>query len=103
MRLVCLLCAVAGLALGTLLAPAGSTPSTTFWTPCTMDIQAPGITHLGLDDYFTVGGDNAIGGGGAGVYYFFTPDISLLTGPVWFNDPGINGRMKWTTQLDINF
>jgi len=57
MRLVCLLCAAAGLTLTTLLAPAGSTPSTTFWTPCTMDIQAPGILHLGPDDYFTVGGD----------------------------------------------
>ncbi len=48
-------------------------------------------------------GKNAIGGGGFGVYYFFTKDISLLTGPVWFNDKDINGTMKWTTQLDINF
>lgn len=45
---------------------------------------------------------NAIGGGGFGLYYFFTKDISLLTGPVWFNDSGINGRWKWTVQLDIN-
>jgi len=48
-------------------------------------------------------GKNAIGGGGVGVYTFFTKDISLLAGPVWFNDRGINGRMKWTTQLDVNF
>jgi len=47
-------------------------------------------------------GDNAIGGGGFGVYYFFTKNISLLTGPVWFNDSGINGSWKWTAQLDIN-
>lgn len=47
-------------------------------------------------------GKNAIGGGGFGLYYFFTKDISLLTGPVWFNDEGINGKWKWTTQLDIN-
>jgi len=47
-------------------------------------------------------GENAIGGGGFGLYYFFTKDISLLTGPVWFNDSGINGRWKWTIQLDIN-
>jgi hypothetical protein len=45
---------------------------------------------------------NAIGGGGVGLYYYFTKDISLLTGPVWFNDQGINGRWKWTIQLDIN-
>jgi hypothetical protein len=47
-------------------------------------------------------GKNAIGGGGVGVYYYFTKDISLLTGPVWFNEKAINGTWKWTTQLDIN-
>jgi hypothetical protein len=47
-------------------------------------------------------GKNAIGGGGAGLYYFFTKDISLLTGPVFFNEEGINGKWKWTMQLDIN-
>lgn len=47
-------------------------------------------------------GKNAIGGGGFGLYCFFTKDISLLTGPVWFNDEGINGKWKWTVQLDIN-
>lgn len=48
-------------------------------------------------------GKNAIGGGGAGLYYFFTKDISLLTGPAWFNDQSLNGNAKWTVQLDINF
>lgn len=48
-------------------------------------------------------GKNAIGGGGIGVYYYFTKDISLLSGPVWFNDKGINGSVKATVQLDINF
>ena len=47
-------------------------------------------------------GENAIGGGGAGLYYYFTKDISLLTGPVWFNEEAINGKWKWTIQLDIN-
>jgi hypothetical protein len=47
-------------------------------------------------------GKNAIGGGGVGLYYYFTKDISLLTGPVWFNEKAINGSWKWTTQLDIN-
>ncbi len=47
-------------------------------------------------------GKNYIGGGGFGAYYYFTKDISLLTGPVWFNDEGINGKWKWTIQLDIN-
>ena len=48
-------------------------------------------------------GKNAIGGGGFGIYHFFNKDISLLTGPVWFNDHVINGQWKWTVQLDINF
>ena len=48
-------------------------------------------------------GKNAIGGGGFGTYYYFTKDISLLTGPVWFNEKAINGATKWTTQLDLNF
>jgi hypothetical protein len=47
-------------------------------------------------------GKNAFGGGGVGVYYYFTKDISLLTGPVWFNEKAFNGSWKWTTQLDIN-
>lgn len=47
-------------------------------------------------------GKNAIGGGGVGLYYYFTKDISLLTGPVWFNDEGLNGKWKWTIQLDVN-
>jgi hypothetical protein len=47
-------------------------------------------------------GKNSIGGGGVGVYYYFTKDISLLTGPVWFNEKEINGKWKWTIQLDIN-
>jgi len=48
-------------------------------------------------------GKNAIGGGGFGMYYYLTKDISLLTGPVWFNEKAINGAWKWSTQLDINF
>ena len=48
-------------------------------------------------------GKNAIGGGGVGIYYYFTKDISLLTGPVWFNEEAINGKWKWTIQLDINW
>ena len=48
-------------------------------------------------------GRNAIGAGGIGIYYYLTKDISLLAGLVRFNDEGINGDTKWTTQLDVNF
>jgi hypothetical protein len=48
-------------------------------------------------------GKNFIGGYGVGVAHSFTKDISLLSGPVWFNDHVINGGWKWSVQLDINF
>lgn len=48
-------------------------------------------------------GDNLVGGGGVGLYYYFNKNVDILSGPVWFNDKGINGQWKWTTQLDINF
>jgi len=53
-----------------------------------------------LADYAS--GDNAIGGGGVGVGYYFTPDVAILTGPVWFNDKDLNGEWKWTVQVDVN-
>src|SRR3990170_3851997 len=39
-------------------------------------------------------GDNAVGGGGFGLYWFFAPNASVLMGPVFFNDDGINGEWK---------
>jgi hypothetical protein len=47
-------------------------------------------------------GKNFIGGGGGGIYFFFTKNISLLVGPTFFNDQGVNGKWKPSTQLDIN-
>lgn len=47
-------------------------------------------------------GKNAIGAAGGGFYYYFTPNISILVGPTFFNDRGINGRWKLSTQLDVN-
>jgi hypothetical protein len=47
-------------------------------------------------------GKNTLGGGAIGLYYYFTKDISLLVAPVRFNEEAINGKYKWTIQLDIN-
>ena len=47
-------------------------------------------------------GNNALGAAGGGVYWYFTPNVSLLIGPTVFNDSTINGRWKISTQLDIN-
>lgn len=54
-----------------------------------------------MGDYAS--GNNAIGGGGFGLSFNFTNNMDVITGPVWFNAPAINGDWKWTTQLDVNF
>ena len=66
------------------------------------------VDHVLVADKWTLAADyasgkNVIGGGGVGVYYYFNKNDSLLVGPVWFNDRGINGGMKWVTQWDFNF
>lgn len=48
-------------------------------------------------------GKNTIGGGGVALGYNFTPDIDIITGPVWFNSTKINGNWKWSVQIDISF
>lgn len=47
-------------------------------------------------------GRNALGGGGFGVGWYLSKDVSVLTGPAWFNDPGINGDWLYSFQLDAN-
>lgn len=48
-------------------------------------------------------GKNTIGGGGIALYYYFTPKINIVTGPVWFNTNKYNGSWKWSIQVDFNF
>ena len=45
---------------------------------------------------------NAIGGGGFAITYHFSPDVTIETGPVWFNDTALNGRWKWSVQVGID-
>ena len=52
-------------------------------------------------DYAT--GKNSIGGGGLSMTYFFTPKISVQTGPTWFNSKKINGSWKWSLQIVMIF
>ncbi len=48
-------------------------------------------------------GKNTQGGGGFALTYYFTPNFSVETGPVWFNDVHINGKWKWAIQLSVDF
>jgi hypothetical protein len=50
-------------------------------------------------------GKNLLGAWGGGAYFYFTDDISLLTGPVYFFDPSLQpgqSQFLWTMQVDIN-
>jgi hypothetical protein len=55
-------------------------------------------------DYMS--GKNVFGGGGAGLYFWFTKSIAVITGWVWFNDQKLNQPFRdgvFTIQLDIDF
>ena len=50
-------------------------------------------------------GKNALGGGGFGLYVYFSDYVDLLVGPVFYTDKALQpgGKsMLWTTQLDID-
>ena len=50
-------------------------------------------------------GDNAFGAVGGGVYFYFTPAIDLLTGPVYFFESSLQpggSSWLWTLQLDVD-
>jgi hypothetical protein len=50
-----------------------ATPTSVFWTNCTTDVQAVGIPHITVDNYFSVGNRTANGSS-------FPPDIGLTYG-----------------------
>jgi len=55
-----------------------ATPSTTYWTPMTMDIQPYGVLHITHDNYFTVFRKASNGGGD------FPTDFGLTMGVLPF-------------------
>lgn len=69
------------------------------------DIKVPFINKMVFTaDVMT--GSNVLGAGGGGIYFYFTPQISLLTGPIWFFDRDLQPSRAdfiWTMQLDIDF
>ncbi len=48
-------------------------------------------------------GVNSIGGAGAAIAYYFSPNIKLMAGPEWFNDTISNDNWKFTFELQANF
>ena len=69
-----------------------------------ININAPWLQKINVAaDVMT--GKNAFGAAGGGLYFYFTDKVDLLTGPVYFLDPGSQPGGKqwfWTVQLDID-
>lgn len=69
-----------------------------------ININAPWLQKINVAaDVQT--GKNAFGAVGGGLYFYFTDKIDLLTGPVYFLDPGSQPGGKqwfWTVQLDVD-
>jgi len=66
-----------------------ATPSTQIWNPST-DIQATGVTHLGIDNYFTV--DDMASGG-----YAYPTDLGITYGLLPGIEIGIDSFLPQTT------
>jgi len=66
----------------------------------------PWTDRIGFSaDYMS--GENILGGGGVGLYWWFTKQIDVITGWVWFNDtklnPFPNGLFTIQLDVDVNF
>ena len=53
----------------------GATPSSTFWTNCSIDIQSYKVVHITYDNYTTIGEDGPSNGGQQ-----FANDLGLTAG-----------------------
>jgi len=74
-----------------------------FFSP-DIPVGIKGLKKLNLTADFQ-SGKNVLGGGGVGLYFYFTDTIDLLIGPVWYTDRNLQpggSKYLWTTQLDID-
>jgi hypothetical protein len=75
------------------------------WYSPDINVKATGLDKIViLADAMT--GKNNFGAVAAGVGFYFTPAIDILTGPVFFLDKGTQpggSSMLWTVQLDVDF
>ncbi|MBI3599193.1 MAG: hypothetical protein HY097_00930 [Nitrospinae bacterium] len=65
-----------------------ATPSTTYWTPATTDVQPYGVWHLGIDNYFTVAKTGAD-------KYGFPTDVGLTVGVLPFEKINLEVGVDW--------
>lgn len=70
-------------------------------------LDLPGLNKIVLAADLATG-QNWFGAVGGGAAFYFTPAVSLLTGPLWFMDGDYyeatyGGDFMWTFQLDVDF
>jgi hypothetical protein len=75
------------------------------WTSPDINVKVTGLDKIVvLADVMT--GKSAFGAAGAGLAFYFTPAIDVITGPVFFFEKGVQpgaSKMLWTVQLDVDF
>lgn len=75
------------------------------WSSPDINVNLQGLNKIVLvADVMT--GKNVLGAGGPGIYFYFTPAIDVLVGPVFFFDKALqpgSASMLWTVQLDVDF
>jgi hypothetical protein len=74
--------------------PGHATPSSTLWTNMTPDIQAFGVIHLGVDNYFTVAREADDGSGD------FPTDVGLTAGILPFEKFRMEVGVDWAEPSD---
>jgi hypothetical protein len=76
------------------------------YTSADLNTNLVGLTKVNfIADYAS--GNNVFGAYGAGIGFYFTPAIDILTGPIWFNDKNLakatfGADFFWTVQLDVD-
>jgi hypothetical protein len=74
------------------------------WTGPELKTDLPGLLKIvPAIDFMT--GSSALGAVGTGLSLYFSPTVSLITGPVFFLNPDVqpgNASFMWTFQIDID-
>jgi len=82
------------------------------WSSPDINVKLPGLDKIVLAADLQTG-KNAFGAVGGGVYFYFTPAVDILVGPVYFFDKNATAQsvavgatksdVLWTVQLDVDF
>ena len=75
---------------------AQATPSSTFWTPMTPDIQSYGVVHIGVDNYFSVANKTS---DEPAINNSFATDVGLTVGVLPFEKLQMEIGVNYLTEF----